>query len=140
MSYKVSGVYPNLVEDAVPKIEEHLNRVLPYTGGRYNKDDIIELLQKGSMDLWVAFNSDTRIIDGIVVTQYSIYPRKKVFTILLCSGVNMDDWYTDMLRLIETVAKANKCDSIEVGGRKGWIKRMKQDDYLQNMWFIEKQI
>ena len=138
--YKISGVRSQLIEDTAEKISKHLERVIPYTGGRYNKEDIIDCLKDGSMELWIAYNSDSIQIDGIVVTQYTIYPRKKVFTILLCSGVNMNEWYDDMLALIENVAKVNKSDVIEIGGRKGWIKRMKSNGYRQTMWFTEKEV
>lgn len=58
-------------------INKYLEKVIPHTGGRYYKEDIIEALHSDAMHLWIAFDGDNEKIDGIVVTHFTVYPRKK---------------------------------------------------------------
>ena len=45
---------PVLETDEVDKL---LDKVIPYTGGRYNKEDIKEALHADQMQLWLAFDA-----------------------------------------------------------------------------------
>lgn len=124
----------------IDEVEKLLDKVIPYTGGRYNKEDIKEALHSNQMQLWLAFDAINEKIDGLVVSHFSTYPRKKVLTLLLCSGKNLDSWYYPMLADLEKFAVINECSSIETGGRKGWIKRMKKDKYHQKFYLVEKEV
>jgi hypothetical protein len=124
----------------IDEVEKLLDKVIPYTGGRYNKEDIKEALHSNQMQLWLAFDAINEKIDGLVVSHFSTYPRKKVLTLLLCSGKNLDSWYYPMLSDLEKFAVINECSSIETGGRKGWIKRMKKDNYHQKFYLVEKEV
>ena len=124
----------------IDEVDKLLDKVIPYTGGRYNKEDIKEALHADQMQLWLAFDAVNEKIDGLVVSHFCNYPRKKVLTLLLCSGKNLDSWYDPMLADLEKFAVLNKCSSIETGGRKGWIKRMKKDNYHQKFYLVEKEV
>ena len=138
--YKVSGVPYYEIENVLPKVDKYLDKVMPYTGGRYAKEDIIEGLTSRFMDLWIPINSESKSVDGVVVTQFTVYPKKKVFTILLCCGDNLNQWYDPMFSLLYTVASDNNCDLAEVLGRKGWVRKLKDNGFKQTMWIVEKEI
>lgn len=140
MKYDVSGVPYYEVDNILPRIDKYLDKAIPYTGGRYAKEDIVESIRNRVMDLWIPINKDTKNIDGVVITQFTVYPRKKVFTILLCSGDNLGEWYSPLFNLLYEVAALNDCDLAEVVGRKGWIRRLKDEGFKQTVWIVEREV
>lgn len=140
MTYKFSGVPIELIENARKEVTPFIDKVIPYTGGRYETEDIFDFLKDGRMTLWVCFHAMDQKINGIVVTYELEYPRKRVFNILLCAGKGLKECYKPMLELLEKVAKKRKCDSIEVNGRQGWMRLMKKDGYKEVTRLIEKEI
>ena len=117
--YEVSGVPHKDIHRVLPCIDKYLDKVIPYTGGRYEKEDSI---------------------DGVVVTQFTVYPRKKVFTILLCCGDNLNQWYGPIFDMLYQFASLNGCNLAEVIGRKGWVRRLKDDGFKQSVWIVEREI
>tara|TARA_R110000787_G_scaffold102309_4_gene208315 strand:+ start:95 stop:526 length:432 start_codon:yes stop_codon:yes gene_type:complete len=139
MTYEVSGVPHEDVYRILPLIDKHLNNVIPYTGGRYEKQDIVEGVENKLFDLWIPINKETSDINGVVITQFTVYPRKKVFTILLCCGDHLNKWYSPMFEMLSSFAQLNKCDLAEVVGRKGWVRKLKDDGFKQSVWIVERE-
>ena len=102
------------------------------------------------------------VIFGIVFGLYFIYHSKKVeakllyyvgvlvilaglaflgvfldFLNVIITGKNLDNWYYPMLSDLEKFAVINECSSIETGGRKGWIKRMKKFRRFGKIYIID---
>ena len=138
--YEVSGVPYYDLYKILPKIDKYLDKVIPYTGGRYAREDILEGIENRILDLWVPINVEKNTVDGVVVTQFTVYPRKKVFTILLCCGDYLSEWYSPLFELLYQVASLNKCDLAEVLGRKGWVRKLKDIGFKQSMWIVEREI
>jgi hypothetical protein len=138
--YKVSGVPFELMAQAIKEVTPFLEKVIPYTGGRYKVEDIVQALLKEQMKLWVAFSSLDQKICGAIVTEINQYPQKKYFTILFCGGEKINEWDDQMHRLLENVARKNKCDAIDISGRKGWIRYMKSYGYNEDHKYIEKDL
>ena len=99
--YEVSGVPYYELSNILPKIDKYLDKVIPYTGGRY---------------------------------------AREVFTILLCCGDYLNEWYDPLFELLYQVASLNKCDLAEVLGRKGWVRKLKDLGFKQTMWIVEREI
>ena len=138
--YEVSGVPYYELYNILPKIDKYLDKVIPYTGGRYAREDILEGIENRILDLWVPINVEKNTVDGVVVTQFTVYPRKKVFTILLCCGDCLNEWYDPLIEMLYQVASLNKCDLAEVLGRKGWVRKLKDIGFKQTMWIVERDI
>ena len=107
MTYEVSGVPHEDVYRILPLIDKHLNNVIPYTGGRYEKQDIVEGVENKLFDLWIPINKETSDINGVVITQFTVY--------------------------------LNQCDLAEVVGRKGWVRKLKDDGFKQSVWIVERE-
>ena len=138
--YEVSGVPYYELSNILPKIDKYLDKVIPYTGGRYAREDILEGIENRILDLWVPINVEKNTVDGVVVTQFTVYPRKKVFTILLCCGDHLNKWYAPLFEMLYEVATYNNCNLAEVLGRKGWIRKLKDNGFKQTMWIVEREI
>ena len=138
--YEVSGVPHSDIYRILPCVDKYLDKVLPYTGGRYDKQDIINGVERKEFDLWIPINTENNTVDGVVVTQFTVYPRKKVFTILLCCGDNLNQWYDPAFEMLYSFANVHQCDLAEVIGRKGWVRRLKDDGFKQSMWIVEREL
>lgn len=96
---------------------------------RYTLDDVLERLVAGDAQLWVE-------PDAAVVTEIGIYPRRKVLRAWLATGT-----YEGIRRIEQAVipwAKSYGCDAIEIIGRLGWRRRLK--DYRERAVTMTKDI
>ena len=50
----------------------------------------------------------------------------------------MDNWLKPIQETIEKFAKKNGCRSIEVAGRKGWLRKLK--GYKQKIYLMSKEL
>ena len=74
------------------------------------------------MQLWISWVDK---VESAVLTQIIDYPQFKVCRWFLAGGKNADAWLDDLTRQVETWAIANNVKRIELVGRKGWIKKLK---------------
>ena len=114
-----------------PKVRPHLSKVVEYTQGRYETDDILVSLTDYGHHLWVAFEDQD--VTGVIVTTFAEYPRKRALNMVFCAGEGIVDWRRPMLDLLRRWAKDNHCEAIEASGRKGWLKFL-DDDGLKPLW------
>ena len=53
-------------------------------------------------------------------------------------GSNLDNWLDQIQQVIERFAKKNNCTQVEVAGRKGWVKKLK--DFKEKAVLLSKEI
>ena len=103
-------------------------------------DETFEIIEaeilKGEALLWLA--GDDQIIFAAAATRISIFPTKKVCSVLAVSGQEMDEWATECLLGIEAYAKEEKCDVVRLCGRQGWKRMFK--DYSEPWIILEKRL
>lgn len=124
---QVSMVPKQFVEECWGHVEKYLEGAAEYTHGRYEIADIRDGLLDYDHMLWIAF--DDAGIKGAVVTNFSIYPRKKYLNMMFCGGVQLDQWKAPMLKLLQHWAHDNNCDGVEATARLGWSKIFKNDGH-----------
>lgn len=117
-----SAIPHDKVAELAPAIAGYLIGVEPYTEGRYLAEDMVVACIEKRMQLWIAFEEETKFIKGVVITNISNYARKSTITICFSGGTDLEAWYTDLLGMIETYAHAMDVDILEVAGRPGWKK------------------
>ena len=122
---QVSLVPPSLVSQVWPQVEEYLKGAADYTHGRYEVDDILTAITDYEHLLWIAFEGAK--IKGAVVTNYTIYPRKKFLCMTFCGGIDLHEWKDPMLKMLQAWAFDSKCDGVEATARLGWAKIFKMD-------------
>lgn len=97
---------------------------------RYTLEEIEERISNHAYQLWSGKES-------AIITQVLSSEGKNVLNILLCGG-NMEE-LLDGLPQLEQFAKFFNCSSIIGGGRKGWIKVLKEHGFKQK-FLIEKRL
>lgn len=101
------------------KVAPLLEKALDNT---YDIQDILEGLDKKRFQLFISWNQG---IESAVVTEIAVYPQAKILRYVLAGGSNLENWLDRIQEKIERFAKLNNCTQLEVAGRKGWIKKLK---------------
>jgi hypothetical protein len=125
-------------EDYIPcfkAIHDYIEKSAKYTYGRFNAQDIKDLIYHTDKQLWVAYKNVQ--IYGFVVTEIVTYPQMKTLMMHFTGGVHLNKWKDDMLKTLQSFAKNNECDVIESYGRKGWGKVFEQDGYNPRFIYYE---
>ena len=116
-SYEVDGVEPEWVPE-FKRCRQWIENALEYSNETFNIIDIADGMAHGDLQLWPAEK-------GVIVTQITSYPRKKVIHCFLAGG-EMDD----VMKLEKDVVRWGKsqgCQAITLVGRPGWAKSFLTD-------------
>lgn len=127
---EVSMVPTQYVDTCWAKIAPFLKKAADYTYGRYTVDDIYDSITDYDYQLWVAYEDGE--FKGAVVTNFVIYPKRKVLCMSFCGGVELRLWKAPMLELLQRFARDTNCDGIEATARRGWAKVFQSDGYKSN--------
>jgi hypothetical protein len=117
--------------DAWPAVAGFIENALEYTDGRYEIDDVLEMVLGGGFLLWIAFDDER--IKGAVITQMMDYPRKRFLGCPFVTGDDFASWKKPMLEMLQRFAKDNDCAGLEATARLGWSRVFKSDGY-EAMW------
>ncbi len=127
---KVIAVLKEDIAKVWPEVEGYMRDAASTTNGKYDPNDILELVFTGHV-LWIAF--DDSGIKGAVVTCLNQYPRKRYLCLAFCGGDDGYTWKSDMLRTLQSWARDTECDGIEGLGRIGWERIFKLDGYVPGL-------
>lgn len=93
-----------------------LARALERAGDLYSVDDLLERIADGRMQAHVSRET-------ICVTEISVYPRRRVLTMILLAG-DLEDG-EDLHRQVLAFARRVEVDAIVAQGRHGWARLAK---------------
>ena len=134
---QISYVPPEDVGLIWKQIEPLLLKPLEIDGFAYMPKDIFDSILKKKMQLWISWNGKTNVVEAVIVTEIIDYPRLRSCRYFLAGGTNMKSWFNPMKEQIELWAIQNNCQRIELVGRKGWVKWLK--DYKQKHIILMKE-
>jgi len=135
---QISYVPPKDVGLIWKQIEPLLLKPLEIDGFAYMPKDIFDSLLKKKMQLWISWNVKTNEVEAAIVTEIIDYPRLRSCRYFLAGGTNMKSWFNPVKEQVEHWAKLNKCQRIELVGRKGWVKWLR--DYKQKHIILMKEL
>lgn len=117
-----------------PKVKDYIAAATVYTRGRYEADDVLDLILDGSHLLWIAFE-DAQHVKGAVVTNIAEYPRSRWLACPFVTGEigTFSNWGIPMLRVLQRFARDNGCEGLESTARLGWERIFKNEGY-EAMW------
>jgi|8_EtaG_2_1085327.scaffolds.fasta_scaffold111366_2 hypothetical protein len=134
--YKVSLVPANAVTNVWDKIEELVDKVIPYTYGRMIAADVLHNLIINHYHLWIIEKEDT--IKAIAITEFMKYPRKTVLLINFISGDKLSEWIEELDRVLVKFSKETGCDFLEACGRIGWERKVTRLGWKKKFTIVEK--
>lgn len=126
-------VLPSELDELWPQAEPLIRRGLQHVLSRYDPEDVKESVRNGWRQLWLLVPD----MACVWVTQIDTYPRSKVLHIFLIAGRMPPDW-KQVLFHVEQWGKAQGCQSVELKGRKGWVRRL--PDYQVPRVFMQKDL
>lgn len=132
-SANVIGVQAEYIDEAWPHVQKWMSRVLNREG-RWKESTIKEKIRNRDAQLWVAVDKE---VIAIMVTQILIFDLKKVCLIWMISGTEMSRW-VHLLDYVEAWAKENGCEELEVNGRPGWERVLR--DFKRTNVVLRKKI
>ena len=108
---------PTIWDNVIPLLE------LSQNGDReLSIDDFFESLMEERMHLWIALEGKELL--ACMITQFATHPQKRALRIIFLGGEGMDKWI-DHMHMVEDFALINGCTSLEVWGRKAWLRILK---------------
>jgi len=132
-------VPPEYVRQVYPNIDEFMDRLVPTTHGRFDKVDILHDMLTAKEHLWVVVKEDQETIVGIILTEITVYPRKRMLSIQYAAGDELDKWMIEALRVLENWAVDNECTGMEITGRRGWVKKLKLHEWEEEFVVVKKE-
>ncbi len=117
-----------------PRIEPLVRRGLAHADGRYRPEDLLRGLLGRDMQLWLVAGDG---IEAVCITEIVRYPRQRRCNLFLCAGTGMRRW-VPLRETIERWARAQGCVAIELQGRPGWSRVLR--DYQQTHVLLRKEL
>jgi hypothetical protein len=133
----IEGIKGENIEVWWPLVEEYLITALKHGLGEYSTGDIKKSCKSKDMQLWVKLSKE---VEGAFITKISEYPQKNILCVLLLGGKNFSRWRDEADVLLNAFGKENKCEYVELFGRKGWGKVLKDLDYKEQTRLFAKEI
>ena len=133
----IEGIKGESVEAWWPLVEEYLNTALEYSLGEYSITDIKNACISKNMQLWVKIGKQAK---GAFVTKIAKYPQKNLLIVILLGGDEFQEWRDEADALLNAFGKQNNCEYVELFGRKGWGKMLKDIDYKEVTRLFAKEI
>ena len=109
----------NTVYNLWPKISPLLERLVDE---KVSLDDIYDLIMDRRWLLWL--NNE---LSAVIVTEFIYYPQVTNLRIVLLAGDDVD--WAEGIHVFEDFARINQCHSVEISGRQGWQRVLKDQDY-----------
>jgi hypothetical protein len=118
----------------------HIHSALEFSYGERRIQDVMKELVEGSKQIWLG------TIDGnfvaTVVTHIIDYPGKRTCEICYLGGEAGSGILQALgeVKAIEDWAIHNECDDIQVFGRRGWLKALKNHGYSERYTIAGKSL
>ena len=108
------------------KVKNWVHKVVVQSNGRHTLDSTYKLLKQGTMTMFLI--TDKKKLCAVYVVQKVYYPAKIVLGILFCGGSKVIKEVKKIEKFFLNYAKEQKCDGLEIIGRKGWDKVIKKNN------------
>jgi hypothetical protein len=103
-----------------------------FSGGRISMSSVFDWLADRRYILWLMYKSSKtynldgqNVIRAAFVTRESHYPCRSMLTIDIAGGSDMAEWVEEADRVFRSYARAAGLDGIELYGRSGWTRALK---------------
>ena len=122
-------VSPTSSLDELERLAHHIEAALAYSGDTHSLLHVVDAIKDGSAQFFPLENS-------VIVTEIVDYPKRAVCRIWLAGG-EMDELIEAEKSIVEW-ARSHGCDGMEIIGRKGWERQLK--DYKPASTVLIKEI
>jgi len=129
------GIPAHVVDDVWDEVRPWITAACKRSRGKFDENDIrIGLLERDDQ-LWI-WRTETSYAVG--VTRIVVHPQMKVCSIRLVTGRNRVEWEKECIARIESWAKSQGCEAMELQARPGWKTVL--PDYDMTHIVLEKRL
>lgn len=122
-----------LTEDDLVVMTGLLERVVDRVDSGQTVNDVLISVINWDMQAWKIGEWD-----ALAVTRIAVMPKWKCLVVAYLAGDGMDEWFHDLMDVLEEYAHANHCRHVEVWGRRGWKKVGASRGYEECMTVMRK--
>ncbi len=122
-----------------PKVASLLSPAIGFSGGRIDMASVFDWLTDGRYILWVTYPED-KVIRAAFVTRESRYPKRAMLTIDIAGGSDMAGWVNSADATFRAYAKAAGLDGVEIYGRAGWVRALKNLGWTGGTVLVETNV
>ena len=133
----IEGIKGENIEAWWPLVQEYLITALQFGLGEYSIGDIKNACLERDMQLWVKMD---REVQGAFVTKIAKYPQKNLLCVILLGGDKFKEWRDEADALLNAFGKEHNCEYVELFGRKGWGRALKDINYKEITRLFAKEI
>lgn len=133
MTVEIVPIAPGSVRIVWPLVEHHVEAALEYCHGSYWAVDLLEAVEKGEKQLWVAQRQDGHVVAALI-SQINRYPRRTSICVPWIGGTEVRTWFRKALLAIESWGMENGCDALEGGARRGWLRLARMEEAGVYCW------
>ena len=138
----ITCILPQFVDTFWSEAAELLEPAVKISRGRYDLRAVRRLIQTGHNQLWVMYDDDEKIITTWT-TAVENYPCKRMLSVTFLGGLKGEDSLKESDIIHDSIyqfAADNRCDGIEIIGRKGWERVMSKYGYEASYVTMEKEL
>jgi hypothetical protein len=106
-----------------PLVKHEVERAFRGNFHRLDLDDVELALKEKRMQLWAIHDGGVKCV---IVTQIVNYYKCKAVRVLTVTGIDHKEWLQLGFDTLMAWGKENGCSLMEMQGRKGWEKPLKQ--------------
>jgi hypothetical protein len=122
----IYGVFADDVLSVWDRIAPLLEKAIHYSDGKYNLEKIKEGVLARILQVWVAERTNT--ITTCMVTEIKNYPTDTRLTVVFYAGESVKE-YMHFKEVLYQWAREHGCSSVELYGRPGWERVLKEDNF-----------
>lgn len=110
------------VTDCLPFVLPYLDRAAAHSDGEHDTETLGLELLNGDLEMWLIYDDVKKELVGAVTTTFLVYPLKWAMEVrTLTVDAPREEW-APLFEQLETYAAIHGCETIEMSGRKGWMK------------------
>jgi hypothetical protein len=119
----MTAVPPENLKESWPTVAPLLAPAIGFSNGRISLSSVFDWLADRRYLLWLAYSNGR--IGAAFVTREAHYPCRKMLTIDIAGGSDMQSWVTEADQVFRAYAAAAGLDGVELYGRPGWTRALK---------------
>lgn len=133
----ISALPINKVDSAWAYVSPFIKKGLDEGLNECTMEDVKERANSG--EVLIIMVEDNELL---CVQTYEIVNRtnKKIMNLFTTGGIKLDSYISELLDVIDNIAKEQNCDSIYTKGRKGWERKLKGYGYNHGYTILEKRL
>lgn len=132
-------ITPHLTSKAWPLIEQWVTDALTAGAADMAPEAVRYHLERGTMQLWLAWDENARRAKGCCITEIAESVRGRCCNLVAVAGLDFKQW-RPLIATIKAWAVEQGCVRLEAGGRDGWQRYVRSDGWRKVRTTIEMAI